>query len=30
MPVGTELLIAFPLGIVGWWAIIHAVMWITG
>jgi hypothetical protein len=30
LPVGSELLIAFTLGLGGWWAIVHAVIWIAG
>ncbi len=30
VPVGSELLIALTLGLAGWWAIVHAVIWIAG
>ncbi len=30
LPVGSELMIAFSLGIVGWWGIAQMVMWIAG
>ena len=30
VPVGSELLIGLTLGLAGWWAIVHAVMWIAG
>ena len=29
VPVGSELLIGLTLGLAGWWAIVHAVMWIA-
>jgi hypothetical protein len=30
LPVGSELLIGLTLGLGGWWAIVHAVIWIAG
>lgn len=30
LPVGSELLIGLTLGLAGWWAIVHAVLWIAG
>ena len=30
VPVGSELLIALTLGLAGWWAIVHAVIWLAG
>ncbi len=29
LPVGSELLIALTLGLMGWWGIVHLVMWIA-
>ena len=29
LPAGSELLIAFTLGIAGWWVIIHTVVWLA-
>ncbi len=28
-PIGSELLVAFALGAVGWWGIVRVVMWIA-
>lgn len=30
LPVGSELLIGLTLGLMVWWAIVHAVIWIAG
>ncbi len=30
LPVGSEILIGLTLGLLGWWAIVHAVIWIAG
>ncbi|GEM_PF-5495374 len=29
LPVGSELIIAFTLGLAGWWGIVHLVMWLA-
>ncbi len=29
LPVGSELIIGLTLGLMGWWGIVHAVMWIA-
>ncbi len=29
IPVGSELLIAFSIGIVSWWAILKMILWIA-
>lgn len=30
LPIGSELAIGLTLGLIGWWAIVHVVMWIAG
>ncbi len=30
LPVGSELFIGLTLGLIGWWGIVHAVIWIAG
>lgn len=30
LPVGSEIIIGLTLGLIGWWGIVHAVIWIAG